>query len=142
VNFWKSYSHYFPSNKIYYISEALKQIPEEKLPLVVNQDYKNPKVVFWLSLLFGWLAIDRFYIGNIILGLLKLLTGITAGFTIFITPFLILTRYKLKSEQTSVYLFILLILIWWFTDLFLIGNAARKSNYKKLNKIIHLLVNK
>jgi TM2 domain-containing membrane protein YozV len=35
---------------------------------------KDPAVALILSLSFGWLGIDRFYTGNVILGVLKLLT--------------------------------------------------------------------
>lgn len=41
---------------------------------------KSPVVGFFLSLFLGWIAVDRFYNGDITLGVLKIVVGIVALF--------------------------------------------------------------
>ena len=42
---------------------------------------KSPVVGFFLSLFLGWIAVDRFYNGDIALGVLKIVVGIVALFS-------------------------------------------------------------
>ncbi len=65
---------YFPSESIYNIKEMLEQTDDSLYPYILSQSYKNPIVVFIISLIFGHLGIDRFFIGQIGLGLFKFIT--------------------------------------------------------------------
>lgn len=70
--------------------------PEQEM-LVNSTSLKDPNVALILSLMFGYLGVDRFYNGQILLGLLKLLT---AGFCLiwmFIDFFLIMDAVRKRN---------------------------------------------
>ena len=73
--------------------------------------YKNPIIAFLLSFFF---TVGRFYIGDIVRNLVSYLLIIAYAF--YVTP---------------IY-FIILWLLWWFVDSFIIMRDARKRNYIKL----------
>lgn len=64
---------------------------------------KNPTTTLLLSIFFGYLGIDRFYIGDIGLGVGKLITFLMCGIG----------------------------LIWWIVDLFLIMEETKRKNLQK-----------
>ena len=61
----------FPAEKMPLIQEKLAQMPEEKHNLVYAIDLKDPTTIFIGSF---FLAIDRFMLGQVGLGILKILT--------------------------------------------------------------------
>lgn len=68
---------YLPKNKISVIRETLMDLNEKKLRnILINaeDEFKDPTVSLILSLFLGYLGIDRFYIGDTGLGVLKLIT--------------------------------------------------------------------
>lgn len=70
--------------------------PEQEM-LVNSTGLKDPTVALIFSLMFGYLGVDRFYNGQILLGLLKLLT---AGFCLiwmFIDFFLIMDAVRKRN---------------------------------------------
>lgn len=74
----------FPRDKIAPIVEILYSVPDDKETMLFNSQYKNPTISLVLSLTMGYLGIDRFYVGDVWIGLFKLLTlGCGGIFTIF-----------------------------------------------------------
>ena len=73
------------------------KLPEEKLPSLEDSKaaklttihFKNPTTALILSIFFNWWSVDRFYIGDIGLGLLKLCTVGGFLFWAFLDFFLI-----------------------------------------------------
>lgn len=80
---------YFPSESIFDIKYMLERVDDSLYPYILSQSYKNPIVVFIISFFIGHLGIDRFYIGQISWGLLKLLTCGGFGFWTICDWFLI-----------------------------------------------------
>lgn len=72
------------------IRKALAECPEHRWQIIAYMSFKNPVVALILSIFLGELGIDRFYIGNIGLGILKLITGGGCGVWWFIDLFLIM----------------------------------------------------
>ena len=82
---------YFPGDKILFLKERLYAMDEQRFSI------KDPVVILIISIFLGGLGIDRFMIGDIGLGVLKLLTfGVFGIFTI-IDWFLISGRTKEKN---------------------------------------------
>jgi len=72
------------------IKSSLEKIPDEKLLVFQSIEFKSPTVAIVLSLFLGFLGIDRFYIGNVMLGVLKLVTLGGFGIWTIIDWFLIM----------------------------------------------------
>lgn len=66
---------FFRASQVSMVRERLLAAPDTKSVALMSCQFKNPVLAFVLSLLLGYLGIDRFYIGDIGLGVLKLITG-------------------------------------------------------------------
>lgn len=88
---------YFPGDKILFLKERLYAMDEQRFSMLSTIELKDPVVILIISIFLGGLGIDRFMIGDIGLGVLKLLTfGVFGIFTI-IDWFLISGRTKEKN---------------------------------------------
>lgn len=65
---------YFPAEKIVFLKKKLNDADDEKFALVSTMKLKDPTAVLVVSFFFGYLGIDRFMIGEVSMGILKLLT--------------------------------------------------------------------
>ncbi len=74
LNFLITKSKYFKSGDLMYIKQKLATMDEDQIILISNLDYVNPTTNLVVSLLVGGLGIDRFLIGQVGLGVLKLVT--------------------------------------------------------------------
>ncbi|MBV7389039.1 TM2 domain-containing protein [Pasteurellaceae bacterium TAE3-ERU1] len=97
----------FPSDKIVLLKEKLSTMPEDKQALVQSAPLKNPMVVLLLSLFFGALGIDRFYLGDVGLGIFKFLS-----------------------------IFVFIGLLWALVDIFLCYKKAKEINFNKVMQLI------
>ncbi len=64
----------FPSHKFMMIKEALEQLDDSKFIIIYSLALKDTSKLLLISALVGFFAIDRFILGDIGLGILKLLT--------------------------------------------------------------------
>lgn len=94
-------------NELIAIQGRLEKIPDDKIPNLALVELKNPVIGLILGLLFGGFDVDRFYKGDIGLGILKFLS-----------------------------LFILIGVIWVIADLFLVYKGIQKDNFMKLNMVL------
>ena len=62
-------------------------------------DLKDPTISIIISVMLGELGIDRFYVGDIGLGILKLLTGAGCGIWWFVDLFLIMGTTRKKNAE-------------------------------------------
>lgn len=85
------------SGTIFHLKNHLTALPSDQEFLVNSIKLKDPTVALVLSLFFGGLGIDRFYNGQTLLGLLKLLT--LGGFFIWtiVDLFLIMGAVRTKN---------------------------------------------
>ena len=86
----------FPDEKIMYIREKMLAMDESRFGMIDSITFKNPTVVLIISICLGWLGIDRFMVGDIGLGILKLCTFGGGCIWWFIDIFL---TYKKAREQ-------------------------------------------
>ena len=91
----------FPVEHINAIRDILMKLPEEKISVLYGLEFRKPIIALIISILFGYLGIDRFFIGDTGLGVGKLLTCGGGG-------------------------------IWAIIDWFMIQDATKYANFKKL----------
>ncbi len=65
---------YIPEENLPMVVEALKKMPEDKLTTINMIAFKKPHVTAILACLTGYYGIDRFYLGQTGLGIVKLIT--------------------------------------------------------------------
>lgn len=65
---------YFPAEKIVFLKQKLSEADENKFMMASSIELKNPSTMLIISILLGGLGVDRFMMGDIGMGILKLLT--------------------------------------------------------------------
>lgn len=88
------------------IQSRLEQVTEDKMLLLNSVELKDPTMMLVISLFFGTLGIDRFLIGDIGMGVLKLLTAGGCGIIAIMDWFTIMKKTKDKNLETFVKLMI------------------------------------
>ena len=96
------FSNVVPSDKLGYLKNRLEKAPDESYENIAMTKTKSPIVVLIFSIILGWLGVDRFIIGDVGLGVCKLLFGgVTFG-------------------------------IWWLIDIFLTYNKCKEKNLQNI----------
>ncbi|MFZ9589540.1 MAG: TM2 domain-containing protein [Chitinophagaceae bacterium] len=90
---------YFQHNQLMYVRERLIAMDESKWVYVQTLQFKDPTISLIISILIGALAIDRFLIGDVGLGIAKLLTCGGLGIWVIVDWFLIMGRTKEKNFE-------------------------------------------
>lgn len=85
---------YFPAEKIMYLKEKLLAADESKFTMVSAIDMKDPTTILLISIFIGSMGIDRFMLGDIGLGVLKLLTGGCCGILTIVDWFTVSKKAK------------------------------------------------
>ena len=85
--FFASKAKYFPADKIIIMKEKLKVADDSRFEVLSAVDLKDPLIV-------GGLGVDRFMLGEIGMGILKLLTCGLCGVLTIIDWFLIMGKTK------------------------------------------------
>lgn len=75
VEMWlMSHSGYFKPQDMMALKDMLTRLPEDRLDLLYAVDLKNPTTIMLISIFLGEFGVDRFMLGDIGLGVGKLLT--------------------------------------------------------------------
>lgn len=98
-----SYSKYFPESSLGVVKDKIDSLDDSKISMMYMQNYKDPTTSIILSVLVGSLGIDRFFIGDTILGVIKLLTCGGFGIWTIIDWFLIMETTKQKNFNKFMY---------------------------------------
>lgn len=96
---------YFAADKLPYIKERLENVPKEKEIFLSTLELQDPTLMLVVSFFAGTIGLDRFLIGDVTMGILKLVTAGGCG-------------------------------IWTLIDLFLIMDATKEANFKKLHQVL------
>lgn len=100
VNMWLMFNQKRLTNRgLVMLSEALKGLDEEEFSVIQTSELKEPNVALVLSIFLGTFGVDRFYIGDLGLGLGKFLTLGGCGVWSFIDIFCI--RHATKSNNVK-----------------------------------------
>ena len=92
------YGSKFPFESIFTVNEKLQGMDYNTASIILAQA-KDPTISIILSIIVGSLGIDRIYIGDIGLGILKLITCGGCGLWWLIDLFLIMDATKQKNLQ-------------------------------------------
>lgn len=92
------YGDKIPFESIFSVKEQLKDMDYNTASIILAQA-KDPTIAIILSVVVGSLGIDRIYIGDIGLGILKLITCGGCGLWWLIDLFLIMDATKQKNLQ-------------------------------------------
>ena len=77
--FLSTHAKFFPEDRILFLRDKLNQMDDDRFLMLNAIDYKDPTMMLLVSILGGELGIDRFLLGDIGMGVLKLLTGGVCG---------------------------------------------------------------
>ncbi len=92
--FIMSNNKYFEPQHIDSIRQSLVKADESRFHRIQSMSFKEPTMSLIISLLGGPLGIDRFYIGDVGLGIAKLLTCGGLGIWTIVDYFLIMGRTR------------------------------------------------
>lgn len=90
---------YFPNAQLVTLRSRLEALPEEALDGLMSLDLRDPDIMILVSAVLGTLGIDRFFIGQTALGVLKLITLGGCGIWAIIDWFLI--RNATREENLN-----------------------------------------
>ena len=85
---------YLPKEKIVFLKQKLANATDDQCELAASVEFKDPTTVLILSIFLGVLGVDRFMIGDIGIGILKLLTAGCCGILTIIDWFTIQKKTK------------------------------------------------
>lgn len=83
-----------PADKIILVKEKMLAADESKFNLLTTVDIKDTTTLLLISIFLGGLGIDRFMLGDIGMGILKLLTGGVCGILTIIDWFTVQNRTR------------------------------------------------
>ena len=90
-----------PTEKILLFKQALEAADESAYDVIISTPLKSKTTCLILSIFFGGVGVDRFYIGDIGLGIAKLLFGwLTLGIWPLVDIFLSYKKCEEKNLET------------------------------------------
>lgn len=116
-DFLISHKSYLPSERVALLKSKLSDIEQTQQSSIHSIPLKNPLITLILSLTLGWLGIDRFYIGDILLGIFKV--------SIFI--FGVVTAVLLFG-----FFFLFGYLLWVMLDIYLCYKKTKELNFQNI----------
>ena len=90
---------YFPTEQVQYIRQRLEALPGQQLSLLYSISFQDPTMMLVISLFGGSLGIDRFMLGQVGLGIGKLLTCGGCGIWSIVDWFLIMDATRQSNAQ-------------------------------------------
>ena len=90
-------SKYFPSEKLVLLKDRLLAMDDSKFALVSSVEMKDPMTLLLVSIFLGALGVDRFMLGHIGLGIVKLITLGLCGIWTVIDWFIIQNKTKERN---------------------------------------------
>ena len=90
---------YFHDYQIGAVRDMLLNVPDDKWVILQSLQFKDPTICLIISILVGYFGIDRFFVGDIGLGVIKLLTCGGAYIWWIVDLFLIMGTARDRNMQ-------------------------------------------
>jgi len=90
-------SKYLPSEKLVLLKDRLLLMDDSKFALISSVEMKDPMTLLLISIFLGSLGVDRFMLGQVGLGIVKLLTLGLCGIWTVIDWFIIQGKAKERN---------------------------------------------
>lgn len=97
--FMMTMSSRFPASKLLIVKDRLERLDDSRITIVQSMDYKDPTTLLLISIFLGTFGVDRFMLGDVGMGILKLLTAGVCGILTIIDWITISDRTKEKNFQ-------------------------------------------
>ena len=97
--FYYTFGNRFPAHRMMMINSMLENMDEKKFFMVQTQQYKDPTLMLVISILVGHFGVDRILLGQVGLGVAKLLTCGGLGVWTLVDWFLIMNETKEVNFQ-------------------------------------------
>lgn len=94
-----THQKYFPADTTPALKENLGRLKDAQFAAVTATELKDPVVLLIVSLFLGALGIDRFMLGQVGMGVLKLLTGGLFGILTLIDWFTVMGNTRRQNSQ-------------------------------------------
>lgn len=121
-----------PSSSHYHVNEKIKSLNEEQKNEISMLELKNPIIGLVFSVSLGFFGADRFYKGNIGLGVGKLVIFVLYLLFLFLADTLDNVEDYEQMLTLSTTLF-LIDFIWVTIDIFLVFKGIKKDNFEKIS---------
>ena len=115
--------HNLPKDTLFGFKKKLEDIPDKYVDEILYLSLKKSWLTLLFSILLGGLGVDRFYLGDIGLGIAKLIFSVISRL-VFLVPVI-------------GFLFSISTAIWLITDIFLTLKKAKENNRYNLNALIN-----
>nr|WP_052043227.1 TM2 domain-containing protein [Campylobacter sp. MIT 97-5078] len=128
-----------PNDAIFAFKESLEKADDDKYQAMLLLNLKNPIIGLLLSLCIGIFGIDRFYKGDIGLGIAKLVIIFGAYLGSFSLG--VFGGYDLKTSALIVIPILVMLafivaLIWYVVDIFCVFFGIKKDNLRKIYAVL------
>lgn len=125
---------FFPESSLYMIRERISKCDDSYLSRLLSANFKNPMTGFLYSIGLGPYGADRFYMGQVFIGILKLLLSLS----------LLVTYVPLCFNDNPnpiivgiLFMQIFCVLIWYIFDIFRISNIIKEYNFTYLLTLLN-----
>ncbi|MCL2567248.1 MAG: TM2 domain-containing protein [Alphaproteobacteria bacterium] len=127
INMWKNK---LSNVDLVKISQNLDNTSDGHLENLMLLPLKNPILTFILSITLGMIGVDRFYLGDVLKGIIKLFC--------FLAIFLVVFMAVMFNENIIFGIFVpyAIVFIWYFLDLYLTFKKSKKINFNAINKAV------
>jgi TM2 domain-containing membrane protein YozV len=85
---------YFPAEKVYLVKEKIMAQDDSRVTALSSIEFKDPMTLLLISIFLGCFGIDRFMLGDVGLGIVKLVTMGGCGIWTVIDWFLIQNKTR------------------------------------------------
>lgn len=98
-NFLLANGKYFASERLPMVRQMLSSASDEKVTALASLKFQDPIIMLVISFIGGTFGVDRFLLGDVLLGVLKLVTCGGAGIWSLIDLFLVMGRTREKNLE-------------------------------------------